>query len=791
MTSDHIYTDPHKIDKRDFFNNYTDRLIEDGFLPREKPETFQLANLSQLPVALERLKGLPRWVVWKWAWKEGAGPDKAGKWDKPPFQARNPSRFAQSNNPKTWGSFTQACAAVAAGKADGIGFMLLGAPIAALDLDNCFDPSTAWIDPTAQGLIDRANSYCEVTVSGTGFRIIGTGSDRYMHTKKAVNGSRMSVEAYRNCARYITVSGEAKPIFRPHNISITESIVGVGHHLELPPLNDIDLLIDDVVAELSGQQQDFVYNKRSDVHDDPPPNDPPHKGGNGADDQGGNATLNDDEPPADDETLALMEAQLDPDLRELIQDGVPIEQDRSKKFHHCVGWLRDKGWEIADIIALLQKYPDGIASKYAKKKRIATEARRVFNKPNKSKDEDETETADKTSDTKSAKKSTLIYFDDAICEEISKEWIIKDVIAKDETSSWIGPPKGSKSALVTDLCVNVAAGIDWRGYKNKHRCGVVYFALERGKLVTRRLRAYAQRDDLESLPIAIKKGIIDLKNPKCVAEIVATIREAEVYFTDRALALHDANPNDRLLPRDVGVIVFDTFGKGIAVSGGEEDKAKDQNMVFANLRRVQEQTGVHIALIHHTGKDESRGARGSNAHTGDVDVLFQITSGKTIKTITITDANDQPTGALTKFEMEVIKIGTDKDGDDITTAIVDAEIEYGDRDEEKDLSPQQARAMECLINTINDVGKPAPVSSEYPRTIGKVVTIEQWKETCRRGSLTAGDEDAFRMAFKRAFEGLIARRKIGTLDGNVWIAYHDEDGSQNAFSRHGKKPHPE
>jgi hypothetical protein len=36
-------------------------------------------------------------------------------------------------------------------------------------------------------------------------------------------------------------------------------------------------------------------------------------------------------------------------------------------------------------------------------------------------------------------------------------------------------------------------------------------------------------------------------------------------------------------------------------------------MVFANLQRVKNATGVHSAIIGHTGKDVTRGMRGSNA----------------------------------------------------------------------------------------------------------------------------------------------------------------------------------
>jgi hypothetical protein len=206
----------------------------------------------------------------------------------------------------------------------------------------------------------------------------------------------------------------------------------------------------------------------------------------------------------------------------------------------------------------------------------------------------------------------LTYFDD-VEKSVNKNWLMKGVVAKRETSMWIAPPGKLKSALLTDLAIHLASGMDWRGYRSKETCGVVYFALERADLVRRRLVAHRKRDDLVGLPIAVASGIINLMDPKCVDIIIATVRQAEMKFGC-----------------SVGFIVFDTYAKGIAAGGGDENQAKDQGAAITNLRRVQEQTGVHIAIISHTGKDETRGARGSNAQDGDVDVMVQI-SGDAIK----------------------------------------------------------------------------------------------------------------------------------------------------------------
>ncbi|RXH15233.1 AAA family ATPase [Bradyrhizobium guangzhouense] len=266
---------------------------------------------------------------------------------------------------------------------------------------------------------------------------------------------------------------------------------------------------------------------------------------------------------------------------------------------------------------------------------------------------------------------------------VQKDWILKNVIARGETSGWIAPPGHGKSALLTEIAVHCAAGRDWRGHKAKDACGVVILALERADLCKRRLHAYAVRDGFDELPIAICSGTIDLMNAACVETIASIVQTAERGFGCC-----------------VGLLIIDTFSKGIAAGGGDEDRARDQNQVAANLRHVQDLLGVHIALVGHTGKNETRGARGSNAHLGDVDLMVQI-SGGDIKVAEITKANDQPERVLTRFRLEQIGLGHDEDGDPITTAIVSTDLvsaAAAPKARDPKLTPNQRTMFEILLD---------------------------------------------------------------------------------------------
>jgi hypothetical protein len=346
----------------------------------------------------------------------------------------------------------------------------------------------------------------------------------------------------------------------------------------------------------------------------------------------------------------------------------------------------------------------------------------------------------------------LTFFDDLSENPPRKPWLIKNVIARDETSSWIAPPGKGKSALLADIAVHVAAGRDWRGYSTKGGAGVVYFALERADLVRRRLIAHRRRDDLGSLPIAVAGTVIDLLDKKCGDTILATIRVAEQRFGC-----------------SVGLAIFDTYAKGIAAGGGDEDKARDQNIVQANLRRLFDHgCHIHIAGVGHTGKDESRGERGSNARLADVDLQVQIT-GDIIKTATVKKANDQAEGPITGFKLEPYEFGPDEDGERFHTFILAPEVFTGEQGRRASkMTDRQTLALRALAEVVLAQGRDPPAEYQLPRVI-KVVDADAWQKELVRCNAINQESANPRARFSELRQALAARRLIGSRDNAVWL----------------------
>lgn len=350
-------------------------------------------------------------------------------------------------------------------------------------------------------------------------------------------------------------------------------------------------------------------------------------------------------------------------------------------------------------------------------------------------------------------KLKLTFFDQ-LGEAKPKPWLIKGVIARGEISSWFAPPGMGKSALLTDIFVHLAGGAEkWRGFRIKAKCPGLYLALERSDLVKQRLRAYRQRDGLPALAISICGQVVDLMSANCVKLILDAIQETEQRFGSQ-----------------VGIVGIDTYPKGIAAGGGDENQAKDQNIVLSNLRRVLEQAPhLHIATVGHTGKDESRGERGSNAKLADVDAQVQL-SGDKIKTAEVVKANDQPTVVLTSFTLEPYVFGQDEDGDPVETFIVAKEPPKASAAPERELSPKQRLALEALAETTLVHGLELPTTDGLPRGL-KAVAVQQWREELLRRRVIDPDGRNPRARFHELLTSLQAKKVIGVSDELVWAAY--------------------
>jgi putative DNA primase/helicase len=148
------------------------------------------AARSAIPAELQKRR---QWVVWR---RE----ERDDRPTKVPYRAGAPRVRASSTDARTWGTFEQALHALENRDADGVGFVFdAGDPFCGIDLDGCREPGGVW-NANAQAIVDRLDSYTEMSPSGDGLHVI---------VRARLDGGRCRrgpVEMYGQ-GRYFTITG--------------------------------------------------------------------------------------------------------------------------------------------------------------------------------------------------------------------------------------------------------------------------------------------------------------------------------------------------------------------------------------------------------------------------------------------------------------------------------------------------------------------------------------------------------------------------------------------------------
>lgn len=158
-------------------------------------------NLNAIPA---ELRERPQWVVWKTILRDGER-------TKPPFNPNAPTYYADHADPRTWGTFEQACKAFRENPSvlEGIGYVFSDTDeYFGIDIDDERKVNPEYLDQRRQlvnQILANVVTYTEVSPSGTGLHLIGKG-----RLPSGIDGKRsiqVQIEVYQN-RRFFTITGD-------------------------------------------------------------------------------------------------------------------------------------------------------------------------------------------------------------------------------------------------------------------------------------------------------------------------------------------------------------------------------------------------------------------------------------------------------------------------------------------------------------------------------------------------------------------------------------------------------
>ena len=225
-------------------------------------------------------------------------------------------------------------------------------------------------------------------------------------------------------------------------------------------------------------------------------------------------------------------------------------------------------------------------------------------------------------------------------------WILKGILPKAELAVVFGASGSGKSFLVLDWCAAIVRGELWRDRKTK-KSSVVYVCAEGSSGFKKRMRAYVKvrGGRMQDMP-AVVADAPNLLNQEDVADLIA------------ALKAHGP----------VDMVVIDTLSA--TTPGGNENEGKDVGRALGHCKAIHKATGALVLLVHHSGKDATKGARGWSGLRAAADTEVEISRVGDMRVATLTKGKDVEDGLQWGFKLQQEVLGLDEDGDDITSCVV-------------------------------------------------------------------------------------------------------------------------
>ena len=315
-----------------------------------------------------------------------------------------------------------------------------------------------------------------------------------------------------------------------------------------------------------------------------------------------------------------------------------------------------------------------------------------------------------------------------------------------------GKPGSYKSFVALYLAAMVATGGEAFG-RQCTQSSVVYIAGEGGAgLYRRRLALQKHYNVPVDAPVFFVKAALNLGTT--LDDRDALIREI------RALNINPA------------LVIIDTYARMTA--GIEENSAKDTSAAIAIMSSIEEETGAAVLIVHHSGKAQEAGLRGSSALLAalDCELLCEKISAEgsadRLGRLSLTKSKDSEDGIEIPYRATVV--GLSDIDESLTSLVIEPcapeEIAAMRKPPKERIGKDAMVALQALQQAIAEGGSVPPIGDRAPRGT-KAVSKDLWRGYFTK--LTTKEGGAMRTAWSRAPQQLVEARRVDHWGDWYWL----------------------
>ena len=252
-----------------------------------------------------------------------------------------------------------------------------------------------------------------------------------------------------------------------------------------------------------------------------------------------------------------------------------------------------------------------------------------------------------------SKKFEFEEFDAVVAQDVAAAPALIDGLLDQGAMSVIyGDSNAGKTFVALDICFHIGAGIPFSGMETT-RGLVVYIAAEGGQGAKKRLKALRRKFPTQSVDFLLLVSPVDLRRPGAdLAPLVEALRA---------------------IGRPIALIVIDTLSR--AMAGGDENSSVDMGAMVKHFDLLRKATvPAHLMVVHHTGKDKAKGARGHSLLRAATDTEIEVeglTPGVLGGTIRVTKQRDMDGNWSSGFSGQTHVLGVKSNGRPITSCTIE------------------------------------------------------------------------------------------------------------------------
>ncbi|MFZ2315516.1 MAG: AAA family ATPase [Gammaproteobacteria bacterium] len=319
-------------------------------------------------------------------------------------------------------------------------------------------------------------------------------------------------------------------------------------------------------------------------------------------------------------------------------------------------------------------------------------------------------------------------------------WMVHGVIPAEGLAALYGASGSGKSFLILDMAFSIATGEKyWFGLKVT-KAPVTYICLEGESGIGKRIKAWGTYCN-KPIPDELK---FVTQSFNLLSDDISELAKAIIAGGGHG-----------------GLIIIDTLNR--AAPGADENSSVDMGNIIAAAKKLQSLTGGVALLVHHTGKDTTKGLRGHSSLYAALDGAIEVIKTDNRREWSVAKSKDDITGDANPFKLEIVNVGFDELGNEITSCVALFDSSKGILPKKVSLGRNQKIALEIIDNQLNSSPH---LGKEGAPTLSKCVTYEEAVALVTERMVADAKHRKSRAI--SAIGGLVERKYLGIKGDWLW-----------------------